>query len=92
MDPWAWASSGGWTGSPVAMEPSLFRVFVMKEPGEASKGSSSFVLVRVCALRLLFSIVLSSSLLEADAEVSLLLCECLVRVGCNTGEYVCWAA
>ena len=69
------------------MDPSLFRVFEMKEPGEASRVDSSFVLVRVCALLLRLSMVLSSSVLEADAEVSRLFCECLVRVGCKTGEW-----
>ena len=72
------------------MDPSLFRVFEMKDPGEASNVDSSFVLVLVCALLLRLSIVLSSSVLDADAEVSRLLCECLVRVGCDTGEWTCW--
>ena len=73
------------------MDPSLFRVLVMKEPGEASNVDSSFVLVRVCARRLLFSIVLSSSVLDADAEGSLPLCEYRVRLGCNSGEWT-WLA
>ncbi len=63
----------------------------MKEPGDASNVDSSFVLVRVCALLRRLSMVLSSSVFEADAEVSRLLCDCLVRVGCRTGEWTGWA-
>lgn len=72
------------------MEPSLFRVLEMKEPGDVSKPGSSFVLVLVCALLLLLSMVLSSS--AFDAEVSLLLCECLERLGCSTGEWIWWTS
>lgn len=69
------------------MEPSLLRVFVIKDPGEASEGASSFVCVLVWALLLLLSIVFSSSVFEIEAEVSRRLWEFRDRVECNMGEW-----
>lgn len=82
------ASSGRWVGEgPVVIDPSLLRVLDIKEPGDASKGNSSWVPVLVCALLLLLSMVLSSSGLDTDAEASRLRCEGLVRPDWRTGEW-----